>query len=198
MGLQIKIPLAVLLGQNGAVAARVHHVFGCHWLTLGGEDGDVIIVELDVLNGRILPNLSAVGNGRAHHEVVRVLPVQVQFVAVRLLGNNRLERVRRIVRLPFFMVQKAKMPLDAVRRARKRHEVFCAEIGQLRHVVKMGQRPHHLRSFQNERFANGKTRVRLCLEDDHPLPMPRQNRPQGAAAHARTNNYNVKISLCHM
>ena len=102
--MEIKISLPILLGQDGTKPARIHHEFGGDRIPVGGKDLHMVIVGLNVLNGRVLPNLCALGNGRVHHKVVGVLPVEMQFMAVWLLGNNRLKSMPRIVPLPFFMV----------------------------------------------------------------------------------------------
>ena len=198
VGLQIKIAHAKFLGQNGAESACVYDVVGGDALPLGGNHRHTVAIEFDVLDGGVLQDCRAVGDGRAHHKIVGILPIQVQFVAVWLLGNHRLQGAADIVRLALLVVQKAKVPLNAVGGSRKGQEVFGAKVGQFGHIVKMGQRAHHFRCLQNERFANGKAGVGFGLENDHPLAVPGQNGGQCRARNPRTNDSNIKRGFVHV
>jgi hypothetical protein len=79
--------------EHGAEPGRVHDVSGAEGAPDLGLHGGAGVVERHGRDPRALQDGRAVADGGDHQAVVGVLPVQVQLVAVRVLGDHGLQDV---------------------------------------------------------------------------------------------------------
>ena len=114
MGLKVVVAQPKLVGQQGFVPSGIDHVIGGIDCAFARGYFYTVREEGNILDGGVLQNCCAIRNGRCHHEIISILPVKVQLVAVRLLRDYRLQGALFVMRLPGGMVQKAEMALDAV------------------------------------------------------------------------------------
>ena len=87
MGEQIAMSPAEFIGQQRSHAGCIYHVTGPICGAFRGDELHVICVKRNVLNGRVLKNGGAVGNGQRGQQIVRVLTVYVRFMAIGQFGN---------------------------------------------------------------------------------------------------------------
>ena len=72
-------------------AASIHQIVGLINLSFGGGDFHAVRLKVHLGHQRILQDGRAIRNGGGRQEVIRILPIKMQFVPVGSFGNDCLQ-----------------------------------------------------------------------------------------------------------
>ena len=97
-GAQIVVAPAILLRQDRLHPAGIHDIVGVE-LALVREHLDAAGIHHDVVDARPLQHLRAIGDGNGGEQVVGILAVDVNLVAVGQPGDDGLQAAAGILRL---------------------------------------------------------------------------------------------------